>query len=91
MLHNVYVVYDKVAEEAGPPFVAVNDGVARRKYAEIMRDCPDSLRGDYELQMIGYYDSKEPSITPELQYVIPVTISTPTEHATGLEVKDVKA
>lgn len=91
MLHNVYVVYDKLAEEAGPPFIAVNDAVAARKYNDLMRDCPQSLRADYELQMIGYYDSKEPCITPEIQYTIPMTIATPIGHVTGGEVKDGEA
>jgi len=64
MMYNVYVVYDKVAEEAGPPFCAVNDGIAMRQYASM--GIPEALQRDYTLNMIGYYDSKDMCITPHI-------------------------
>lgn len=49
--NNVYVIYDKVAEEAGPLFEAVNDGVAVRQMCQSMRNVenPD----DYSLFHVG--------------------------------------
>lgn len=64
MVYKVYTIYDKVAQEAGPPFTAVNDGVAIRNFKE-MRIHP-SLKDDYELYHIGFWDSIEKSITPSI-------------------------
>lgn len=64
MIYNVYVVKDKLAEEAGPPFVAVNNGVAIRQYKQM--GIPESLKDEYSLHLIGFYDSKEMTITPNL-------------------------
>ena len=66
MLYNVYVVYDKVAEEAGPPFTAVNDGIAQRMFAQM--NIPLSLRGDYQLFRIACYDSKDMQIIEHNSY-----------------------
>lgn len=68
MLYNVYVVKDKLAEECGPPFTAVNDKVALREYVSI--GIPESLKDQYELLCIGYYDSVDVSITPNITYTI---------------------
>ena len=66
MVFNVYVIYDKVAEEAGPPFTAVNDGIAQRMFAQM--NIPLSLRNDYEIVRIAYYDSKDMQITLDEPY-----------------------
>lgn len=68
MLFNIYVIYDKVAEEAGPPFVAVNDGVALRKYRDMQ--IPASLKDDYEMRCLGLYDSVGVLVTPEIVYTV---------------------
>lgn len=68
MLYNVYVVKDKLAEEAGPPFTAVNDKVALRQYQSM--GIPESLKDEYELLMIGYFDSVDVSITPHITYSV---------------------
>ncbi|QXP44129.1 MAG: nonstructural protein [Arizlama microvirus] len=64
MLYNVYVVKDKLAQEAGPPFVAVNDKVALRQFKQM--GIPEVLKKEYELLKIGYYDSLEVTITPDI-------------------------
>lgn len=64
MVYRVYTIKDKVAEESGPPFIAVNDGVAKRNYKDM--GIPESLKDDYELYFIGYWDSIESSITPAI-------------------------
>lgn len=66
MLYQVYTVRDKLAEESGPPFIAVNDKVAMRQYKAM--NIPDSLKNEYELLMIGYFDSVDTTITPSVVY-----------------------
>jgi len=66
MLYNVYTVKDNLAEEAGPPFIAVNDKVAIRQYKNM--GIPESLKKDYQLLKIGYFDSVDVSITPDMIY-----------------------
>ena len=68
MVYGVYVVYDKVAEEAGPPFTAVNDGIAQRMFGQM--NIPLSLRADYQLVRIAYYDSKDMQITLDESYTL---------------------
>lgn len=59
---NLYTIFDKVAEESGPIYEAINDGVARRNYVNTMRNTPSHLRGDYALFRLGSYDSKNMSV-----------------------------
>lgn len=64
MLYNVYAVQDKLAGEAGPPFIAVNDQVALRQYKSM--GIPGQLKNEYSLVKIGYYDSVKMSIIPDI-------------------------
>lgn len=50
----VYVIYDKVAEEGGPLFLAKNDGVAMRQYMNLIKDVKQP--GDFQLYVLGEYD-----------------------------------
>nr|QJB20394.1 MAG: nonstructural protein [Microvirus sp.] len=68
MIYNVYVVYDKVAEEAGPPFTAVNDAVAQRMFAQM--NIPLSLRSEYDLVRVAFYDSKDMLLSPDSPYCL---------------------
>lgn len=69
MKHGVYVIYDKVAEESGPMFEAVNNGVALRQACNVLKPLPPTLIDDYQLVKIGEYDTKDMQI-----YVIPPEI-----------------
>lgn len=56
MIINMYTIFDKVAQEAGPVFQAVNDAVA-------VRSCRSALKGvfdinDYVLYNIGTFDTE---------------------------------
>jgi len=64
MLHRMYTVYDKVAEEGGPLFQAKNDQVAVRVTNKIMESQKLKVV-DYELLYMGVYDSETLVICPE--------------------------
>lgn len=49
---NIYTVFDRIADEAGPPFVAKNDEVAKRMYKRLVKsDRVDP--NEYRLLHIG--------------------------------------
>lgn len=68
MLYNVYTIKDELAGEAGPPFIAVNDKVAMRNFNKM--GIPEALIKEYTLLKIGYFDSIDISITPNMVYTI---------------------
>lgn len=68
MVINVYCIYDKVAEEAGPLFQAVNDKIAMRQFKQL--GIPESLQKDYSLHRIATYDSKSMEVVSEILYHI---------------------
>ena len=57
---NLYVIRDKVAESSSMPFSAVNDGIAKRQYNNLVKDVvsPD----DFELWQVGTYDDTSDSL-----------------------------
>lgn len=63
MLVNVYVIYDKVAEESGPMFQAPNDGIALRMTCNTLLPLPQTLEDDYRLLQIAEYDTKNCQIS----------------------------
>lgn len=69
---NIYTIQDCVAEEFGPPFTAVNEGVARRQYEHLMKDVSD--RRDYRLCLIGTFVPARGVITNTVD--IPVLVET---------------
>lgn len=62
MDYRLYVVYDRVAEEAGPIFCAVNDGVARRQYRGILQNVSPVDMDSYKLYCLGMYNSEEMTV-----------------------------
>lgn len=57
MVNGIYTIYDKVAQEAGPLFLAKNDAVALR----MVNNSPEFKTmnlADFELYLIGTYDSE---------------------------------
>jgi hypothetical protein len=63
MKMRLYVAYDRVAEEAGPVFQAANDGVAARKFRQILQEVPAIDLDGYKLYSVGQYDSTEMLVT----------------------------
>nr|WAE43394.1 MAG: nonstructural protein [Microviridae sp.] len=58
----LYSVRDDVAEEFGPLFQAINDGVAWRAYRGLMRDVPPIDQQAYRLFCIGSWSSETGSM-----------------------------
>ena len=58
---NLYVVYDRLAEESGPIYQAVNDGVALRQYNNLLQNC--TCKEDYDCVCIGEFDTQTMSIS----------------------------
>ena len=56
MRNNIYMIWDKVAEQGGPLFEAVNDNVAVRSVAITLSKVPSI--DDYELLCIGEIDNE---------------------------------
>lgn len=52
----LYTIFDRVAEEAGPVFEAVNDGVAMRNFRNLLKDVPAYQHGDYRIYRLGSFD-----------------------------------
>ena len=69
----LYTVYDRVAEEAGPCFLAVNDGVAVRNFRQLLASSSVVAEDEYVLYKIGSYDSK----TMIVKAVDPVRVMVP--------------
>lgn len=54
----VYSVFDKVAEEFGPPFVAKNDGIAQRQFQDFLATkVPGHIHGDFSLYRLADWDN----------------------------------
>ena len=60
----LYAVYDRVAE-AGPCFLAVNDGVAVRNFRALLRNSQVVAEEEYMLYKLGTYDSKTMKVIGE--------------------------
>lgn len=61
----LYAVYDRVAEEAGPCFLAVNDGVAVRNFRQLMTQVSVVSEDEYWLYRVGSYESKTMAVKAE--------------------------
>lgn len=67
--HMLYTMYDRVAEEYGPPWAARNDAVAVRQFMSGMKDNP--FPDDFWLYCIGSYDSNTGVIESMAQKRVP--------------------
>jgi len=59
----IYTIFDSPAGQAGPPFLAVNDDIAIRKTAILLKD--QLFVTDFRLYKIGEYDAGTATITAE--------------------------
>jgi hypothetical protein len=65
VIHQLYCVYDRVAELAGPVFQAVNDGVARRAAMQMLGKVPEYDRDSFSLRSLGSFDDVGVTIIAE--------------------------
>lgn len=56
----LYTIWDDVAKDSCPPFVAKNDGVACRSFADLCKKATSPR--DYKLMRIGSFSSETASI-----------------------------
>lgn len=56
----VYSIYDKLAQEYGPPFCAANDRVAIRNFRKLMSEAPADVFEDFELYFVGWFIHRPP-------------------------------
>lgn len=77
MLMKMYTILDHLADEAGPPFIAKNDNVARRQFenliVETFRGSPQPREGEYSLFAIGTFDTTTVELT---RFDVPLVIPT---------------
>ncbi len=64
MKNIMYVVFDRVAEEAGPIFTAKNDEVAQRQFGNMLSSEKVTTFQDFVLFKIGIYDSETMEVEP---------------------------
>lgn len=84
MEKRLYVIYDRVAEESGPIFEAVNDGVALRNFRGLISRTEGVSPEEYKLFLVGTYDSKTMLLKEEME---PIEVVDPRglgARATGL-------
>lgn len=74
MEKRLYVIYDSVAEQAGPIFEAKNDGTAWRQYEQV-RDKKIPTPKDFSLIRVGTFDDETLDITPETTREINANLS----------------
>lgn len=65
MQMRLYSVFDKVAEESGPIFTAINDGTAVRQFRNLSRDIPPYDKEAYVLYYLGSFDTAKMAIMAE--------------------------
>jgi len=63
MIFNLYSIKDVVADEFGPVFQSVNDGVAVRSAVNVLKSAENPA--DYELYRIGAFNSDTGALAPE--------------------------
>lgn len=71
LINNLYVVYDRLAQESGPVFEAKNDLVASRNYRQILKEANPS---EYLLLRVGNIDHERNTIDAE---ATPVQVDVP--------------
>lgn len=62
MIYELFTIYDKVAQEAGPIFQAKNLHVAMRYVKEMIKDTKINLN-EYDLVRLGTFDIESMSIS----------------------------
>lgn len=66
MKRQLYVIYDRVAEESGPVFEATNDGIAHRRFKTLLAEQTHEWfdENDYMMLHVGEIDKNTNLINP---------------------------
>lgn len=77
---NLYVIYDRLAGEAGPIFQAKNHSVACRNFTSFLNSIITDKNSavnvqDFVLYWVGVYNPEEPSISREVPTVVEFDMS----------------
>lgn len=64
MKTRLYVIWDRVSEDAGPISGYKNDGVALREFQKYIEKLVEQghNREDFDLMYVGTYDNEDPNI-----------------------------
>nr|QJB21711.1 MAG: nonstructural protein [Microvirus sp.] len=62
-MNSLYTILDRVAEECGPLFESVNDGVALRNFKNLLDKVPPYQKSEYRLYKVGAFDTKTMGMT----------------------------
>lgn len=62
MLYNLYTIYDRTAQQAGPVFCAINDGIAVRSARHTLSDVAWYDLDAYGLYKVGTFDTEKMTI-----------------------------
>lgn len=78
MENGLYCIYDCVAEEAAPPFVARTDGVAIRQFMAALSQVPVS-KDEFKLYKIGVWNPSTMKVDGIAPLDIPISPRTEVE------------
>jgi len=65
MKSGLYVIFDKVAQEAGPVFSAKNDGIALRCGRALLKEASVDSLSDYKVVCVGTFEGESCVLVPE--------------------------
>lgn len=74
----LYVIFDRVAEDSGPIFEAINDGVAHRNYRQFMLKVSPVDQDAYVLYRVGVVNHGSMLVDAEatpVEIVIPEAVA----------------
>lgn len=88
MYTRIYTIYDKVAQQSGPVFQAVNDATAQRQLRHLLAQ-PGVVAEDYQLWCIGEFedDPKDGEVCRLTPYATSRLISDVLEPVVTLPIK----
>lgn len=70
MIHQLFSVRDRAADQYGPVFQAVNTAVASRAMVQMMSKVPSYDRDSFQLVYIGDFDDQKGAVAPVIPPVV---------------------
>lgn len=85
--HQIYTVYDVVADEYSPPFVSKSDATASRQFLMMFDDNRMNM-SDYQLIFIAFWDNDRAVIDPCIPKEVILTKEKPSMYENEMEMKN---